>query len=163
MPDTAITAWLDERRVRADVEAKSKKRALETAAELLAAGLPDHTAQEILDSLIRRERLGCTALADGVAIPHARMPGLERSVAAFVSLRTPVDFDAASAQPVDLVLAVLVPEQCSQRQLQLVTEASRELSDAHLCQALRHADTDHTLYELLAHGPPPPAAAVVNQ
>ena len=161
MPDTAITDWLDERRVRADVEAKSKKRALETAAELLAADLPGHTAQEILDSLIRRERLGCTALADGVAIPHARMSGLERSVAAFVSLKAPVDFDAANAQLVDLVLAVLVPKECSQRQLQLVTEASRELSDPHLCQALRHANNDHALYELLAHGQLPPAA--VNQ
>ena len=86
-----------------NAHARSKKHCLEILSELLVRSSPDIAAEEIFESLIERERLGCTSLDMGVAFPHCRVEGLHRSVAAMIKLSEAVDFDAADGEPVDLV------------------------------------------------------------
>ncbi|MFM1892565.1 MAG: hypothetical protein RLZ44_1642, partial [Pseudomonadota bacterium] len=92
-------------------EAASKKRVLEEAANLLAATAEEPTPEQIFERLLERERLGSTGLAGGVALPHARMPGLDTVRGAFLRLAQAVDFDAMDGQPVDLIFALLVPQE----------------------------------------------------
>ena len=91
-------------------ECQSKKSALETLARLIAGSDPDLSPLEVFDSLVARERLGSTGLGHGVALPHGRVKNGKSTRAAFVKLRTGIDFDAIDQQPVDLLFALLVPE-----------------------------------------------------
>ena len=121
-----------------DVQASSKKRALEEAARQLSACPSTPEPEQVFERLLERERLGSTGLANGVALPHARMAGLERAYGVFLRLASPVDFDALDGQPVDLLFALLVPEEATDEHLQLLAELARLFSDAQLCEKLRN-------------------------
>ncbi len=90
-----ISEILEPGRVLGNVEARSKKRALEILSELLGHAGEECVANDIFENLVQREKLGCTALGRGVAVPHGRSPGLSGPAAAFVKLHEPVDFDAS--------------------------------------------------------------------
>ena len=93
-----------------DLDADSKNQAFETIADFLGRshGLD---AEQVRVGLIEREALGSTGLGRGVAIPHARVKGLQRAVAVFARLGTPIAFDAPDRKPVSDMLVLLVPEQ----------------------------------------------------
>ena len=135
-------ACLDGAGVRDDV--------LEAAARLIAAGT-DIDAGEVAASLRKRERMGSTAIGDGVAIPHGRSPGFDQARAAFLRLRPPVDFEAADGTPIDLVFAMAVPEGMQQEYLQWLSELAERFSDPSFRDALRGADDADALRSLL-HG-----------
>ncbi|MGB5467635.1 MAG: PTS IIA-like nitrogen regulatory protein PtsN [Sedimenticolaceae bacterium] len=125
--------------------ASSKKRVLESAARLLAGSDEEPSAEQIFERLLERERLGSTGLAGGVALPHARMPGISDSRGAFMRLSAAVDFDALDGQPVDLVFALLVPEEATEEHLQLLARLASMFNEADLRQRLREADGGEAL------------------
>ncbi|MCB1802760.1 MAG: PTS IIA-like nitrogen regulatory protein PtsN [Gammaproteobacteria bacterium] len=131
--------------------ASSKKRVLEQAARLLAGTGADQDAEAIFERLLERERLGSTGLAGGVALPHARMPGIKESHGAFLRLAEPVDFDALDGQPVDLVFALLVPEEATEEHLQLLSALARMFNEAELREQLREAEPEQALAILSGH------------
>ena len=132
--------------------ARSKKHCLEILSELLVRSSPDIAAEEIFESLIERERLGCTSLELGVAFPHCRVETLDRSVAALIKLSEAVDFDAADGEPVDLVFGLMVPLELDDSHLADIQMITSMLSDAGLRGRLRNASTSNDLYESLQHG-----------
>ena len=144
-------------RVRCGAEISSKKRALEALGELLEPEEGEPTAQQVFESLIGRERLGSTGLGKGVALPHARVAGIEGPVAALMTLTQAVPFDAIDHQPVDVVLALLVPEQSVDEHLRILSSLAELFSDPDLCQRLRQCTTDQDLYQELEHWQPRPA------
>jgi len=125
--------------------ASSKKRILEQAAQLLAGNADELGAEQIFERLLERERLGSTGLAGGVALPHARMPGLEDSRGAFLQLTTPVEFDALDGQPVDLVFALLVPNDATEEHLQLLAKLATMFKEEPLRERLREAEADEAM------------------
>ena len=82
--------------------------------ELLSTGLEDIQDTQISMELQARERLGCTALGHGVAIPHCRINNVTEIRSAIIKLTTGIDFDAPDDKPVDLIFALLVPQQADQ-------------------------------------------------
>lgn len=128
-------------RVRCAAEATSKKRTLELVSELLTGDEADPKTRTIFESLIGRERLGSTGLGKGVALPHARVADLDRPLAALVTLSTPVDFDAIDREPVDVLFALLVPEQSTDEHLRILAALAEMFSDKDLCDALRRSST----------------------
>ena len=104
------------------------------------------TDMEILDALISRERLGSTGLGHGVALPHSRLNSVSEPIAAFVTLKTGVDFESADAQPVDLAVGLLVPEHCNDEHLKILAKLARRFSDEALRSALRTFDNSESLY-----------------
>jgi PTS system nitrogen regulatory IIA component len=118
-----------------DSIARDKSAALDIAAALFAAA-SSIDEQKIRASLFAREQLGSTGLGLGVAIPHGRMRGLKRAVAAFVRLAEPVAFDAPDGRPVGLLVALLVPENATQEHLELLSELAQMLSDRELRDGL---------------------------
>ena len=123
--------------------------ALELLSQALAASSEAANAEEILEGLIQRERLGCTGLGRSVAMPHTRLSGLDQSVGAFLRLDDAVDFDSVDGAPVDLLFGLLVPEDCDDDQIREVRELIERLGDSALQQQLHQAEEPAQLYELL--------------
>ncbi len=98
-----------------------------------------------------RERLGSTGFGRGVAIPHARLAGLDMPVAVFLRLKSPVVFDAADDMPVDLVFGLLSPEQAGAVHLHALASISRLMRDDRMHAALSQAPSDEALYGLLSN------------
>jgi PTS system nitrogen regulatory IIA component len=144
-----IREILDPGRIETELEATSKKSLLDQLAALVHADRPDLDTREVFQTLLRREQLGSTAIGHGVALPHGRMPGLERPVGTFVRLSQPADFDALDGEPVQLVLALLVPDEENQEHLQVLARLARMLDDAEFRQRLLEAP-GNDLYELLS-------------
>jgi len=136
-------------RIACGIDASSKKRALEKLSELLVQGDENLAVNDVLDSLFARERLGSTGIGYGMAIPHARLDGLDHVVAAFMRLQSGVDFDSADGEPVDLLLALAVPKDASDEHLQLLAEVATAFSQPTLRDQLRKAQTADDVYRLL--------------
>lgn len=145
-------------RVQAGVPVSSKKRVLEHAARLVERALapppdlpadPDTspvTSLQVFDALLARERLGSTALGDGVAVPHCRLPGCRQPLGVLLSLAEGVDFDAPDNQPVHLVFALVVPQESTGEHLALLARIAGLLNDPDRRERLRQAtDADELL------------------
>lgn len=128
--------------------ASSKKRLLQDLGDLAfsAYGL---SAPAAVEALLERESLGPTGVGQGVALPHARMPGLDAVVGAFLLLEKPIDFDSVDRQPVDLVFALFAPEDAGVEHLKALALVSRTLREASLCAKLRANSDPATLYAIL--------------
>jgi len=145
-----IAELISPERVLRCAEISSKKRVLEHVSELLATGTARLGWNEIFDSLVSREKLGSTGLGRGVALPHGRIASLDKPVCAFLKLDAAVDFDAADGQPVDLVFALLVPEDSTEEHLQVLSLVAELFSNPGFCSSIRACETDTCLYELLS-------------
>lgn len=145
-----ISDLLNLESIRFDVRCNSKKKLLEIISEELARNSQDLSARTIFESLCARERLGSTGLGKGVAIPHGRIKGNHSIQAAFIRLKKPLPFDAADGEPVDLLFAMTVPENCSEDHLKLLAHVAGLFSDPDLLKALRAADNASTLLQLLS-------------
>ena len=132
------------------IPAASKPAILHALGERFAAvyGLD---AAKVLARLEQREQLGSTGFGRGVAIPHARVEGLGRPVAAFLRLEAPVAFDAADGMPVDLVFGLLSPENAGAAHLHALAAMSRMMRDDAMHAALAQAPDAEALYGLLCN------------
>lgn len=118
--------------------ASSKRQVLHLIASL-AAGRTGLTEDEILDALTTREALGSTGLGGSVAVPHARLPGLDRIAGLFVRLDSAVAWDALDDRPVDLIFALFAPPQQGAEHLRALAAVSRALRSPGLREAIRQA------------------------
>ncbi|MGB3553040.1 MAG: PTS sugar transporter subunit IIA [Jannaschia sp.] len=105
---------------------------------------------DALAALQERESLGPTGVGGGVALPHARLGGLDRVHGVFIRLEMPIDFDAADRKPVDLLFALFAPEGAGVAHLKALALVSRTLRDAGLCAKLRANDDPGLLYTMLS-------------
>ncbi len=139
---------LDRQAIIPRVTAGSKRQALSVTAEA-AARLYGLKPGEVLDALLAREDEGSTGVGAGVAVPHARLAGLERIRGVFVRLETPVEFGSVDDQPVDLIFALLAPEGARGQHLRALARISRALRRPELREQLRQARTQDALFALL--------------
>ena len=137
-PDTVV----------ASLRVSSKKQALQELAKR-AAGVTGESERTILDVLLERERLGSTGVGRGIAIPHGRLPTLDRVYGVFARLDRPIDFDAVDDQPVDLVYLLLAPEDAGADHLKALAKVSRLLRDESVCAKLRGCDTPDAIMALV--------------
>lgn len=128
--------------------ASSKKRLLHAVGEVAesAYGLE---SSRVVEALLERENLGPTGVGHGVALPHARLEGLDSVVGAFVRLEKPVDFNAVDRQPVDIAFALFAPEEAGVEHLKALALVSRTLRDSAVCAKLRANQDAQTLYSIL--------------
>ena len=148
---------LDRHAIVPRVTAGSKRQVLSVAAEI-AARLYGLKPGEVLDALLSREEEGSTGVGGGVAVPHARVAGLNRVRGIFLRLETPVDFQAVDDQPVDLVFALLAPAGALTEHLRALARVSRALRRPDLREQLRQARTQDAVHALLAREAKPSAA-----
>lgn len=132
---------------------------IDAAARMLAASADAEDApisvsadpNLICDSLHARERLASTAIGHGVAIPHGRLDSIDISRGAFLRLAQPVDFGAADGIPVDLIMAMVVPQHSTMEHLEQLATLAEHFSDPGFRSRLRHAgDADELMLCLRA-------------
>ena len=140
-----------------NLRATSKKLALQELARRAAeiAGLPERA---VFDVLLERERLGTTGVGNGIAIPHGKLPNLDRLYGLFARLEKPIGFDSIDEQPVDLIFLLLAPESAGADHLKALARVSRLLRDKAVCEKLRGTDSAEGLYALLTDNPATRAA-----
>jgi PTS system nitrogen regulatory IIA component len=129
-----IESLLTPTRTLCHVTCSSKKRSLEVLASLIAEGSENINADELFQQLVARERLGSTGIGEGIAIP------------ALMTLAKPIDFDSVDGRPVDVIFAMLVPENAENEHLQTLAMLAERLQDPQFVQSLRRAETGDDLY-----------------
>lgn len=152
-----LATLLDLRAISPRVGGSSKRQVLSVIADIAARsfGLP---AEQVLDALLEREAAGSTGVGHGVAVPHARLEGLDRMRAVFVRLEQPVPFEAVDDQPVDLMFALFAPKGASSEHLRALARVSRLLRQPEIREQLRQARTAEAMHLLLVQEAQPSAA-----
>jgi PTS system nitrogen regulatory IIA component len=127
----------------------SKKRVFESAAEAFCdvSGL---SREAVYRGLLDREKLGSTALGDGVAIPHCRIDECNAPLGCLITLSNPIDFSSSDGQGVDIILVLLVPSQAAKEHLDLLAGAATLLSNEQTRLAIREAVEPVDLTEIVA-------------
>lgn len=138
--------------------ASSKRQALHAVAEAAAQALGMDEAR-VFDALLEREALGSTGLGSGVAVPHARLPGIERVTGVFVRLDAPVAYDSVDDRPVDLMFALFAPPKDGAEHLRALAAVSRALRSSELREQLRQARTTDAVRALFVRDDAPATAA----
>lgn len=153
-----LSSILKPQAVKAVGTMSSKKRLFQDLGEV-AAGVYGLTASDAIEALQERESLGPTGVGNGVALPHARLPGLTEVVGAFLRLDKPLDFEAVDRQPVDLIFALFAPLDSGVDHLKALALVSRTLRDGTICAKLRANDDPATLHAVLTEAPSATQAA----
>ena len=146
---TLVAKLLPPANILLDLTVSSKKRLFEQVG-LLFENNHGIARGVVFDSLFARERLGSTGLGQGVAIPHGRIKGLKEALGAFVRLAQPVAFDSPDAKPVSLVFVLLVPEQATEKHLQILSELAQMFSDRALRESMAAVPDAGALHQLIA-------------
>ena len=146
-----INSYLHPDRILCRQASSSKKKTLETVSDLLAHPLQEDAGQAIFEALLKRERLGSTALGKGIALPHGRIEALRSPLACVATLQSGVDFDAPDGMPVDIVFALAMPENCNDQHLQILASLAAMFSDSNFCNALRNAKSATEIHALLVN------------
>ena len=132
------------------VQCNSKKRILEIIADIAAKQNENIDQATVLNSLLARERMGSTGIGNGIALPHGRLPGLEKVIAIVVTSTPAIDFDALDEKPVDIFFALLVPEEQTEGHLQTLATVAGKLSDKETIKAIRRATTSDDILTALS-------------
>ncbi len=144
-----IADILSSKRILLDMDCRSKKDALDTLAKSIADADNSTSQIEVFDCLCARERLGSTGLGNGIAIPHGRLKDNEKTIAAFLKLGVGIDYDAVDKAPVDLIFALIVPENSTDEHLQTLATLAEICSNTKMISRLRQSCSAMEIFSLL--------------
>jgi PTS system nitrogen regulatory IIA component len=144
-----ISDFLSQQCVLSGVDCQSKKDALDKLAKTIADSDSATSQTEVYDCLLARERLGSTGLGNGIAIPHGRLKQGKKTLAAFIQLEEPIDYDASDKKPVELLFALIVPEESTEEHLQILAKLAEMFSQKETVDKLKSAGNPEELYALL--------------
>lgn len=152
-----IGQLLDPRAIVPRASGGSKRQVLSVIADVAARtwGL-DQTV--VFDALLEREAAGSTGVGHGVAVPHARIEGVEQMHAVFIRLETPIAYEAVDGAKVDLLFALLAPADAGTEHLRALARVSRLMRQGDLRAQLRQARSPEMILSLLEREAQPSAA-----
>lgn len=127
----------------------SKKRILEYLSSLAAEKLPEHDTFQLLESLIKRERMGTTGIGNGIAIPHGRLGNAAQPIAIVITTKEAIDFDAIDNRPVDIFIALFVPENECQNHLCTLQSIAKIFREKQFCKQVRKCQSNQELFQLI--------------
>jgi PTS system nitrogen regulatory IIA component len=131
------------------LKVNGKKQMLQEIAAK-AADLSGQNERTIFEILMQREKLGSTGVGSGIAIPHGKLPKLDKLFGLFARLDRPIDFEALDGQPIDLVFLLLAPEGAGADHLRALARVARLLRDPDVARKLRDSRDAAALYAVLA-------------
>ncbi|MFZ0888181.1 MAG: PTS sugar transporter subunit IIA [Candidatus Binataceae bacterium] len=132
------------------LKATDKPAVLKELASCLCKRYPDVKLDELVAVLEERERLGSTAIGDGIAIPHGKLRGVNGILGVFARHGAGVDFDSLDGEPTHLFFLLVAPEDSSSLHLKALARVSRLLKDAEFRERLLKAADGAELYRLIA-------------
>ena len=140
--------FMDKGSILLDYELKSKKSVLELISETMA-GITGTNADDIFAKLYEREKLGTTAFGNGIAIPHARIYKLINAKIMVLKLKTPVDFESIDNKKVDIIFTLLVPDDESDKHVEVLAKIASLLDNKVMRKKLRQAKNESDIISLL--------------
>lgn len=135
-----------------NVDVASKKKALEYVSDLLVQSRTDMVPAEIFDCLINRERLGSTGVGKGIAIPHCRLQGNQETLVAMLRLQQGIDYDSIDGKPVDILFAMVVPEDAGEEHLKALAQLAKMFSNESILSQLHEARDKTEICQILNTG-----------
>lgn len=129
--------------------ANSKKRLLEQICQLAITRVTDIEEDELLDSLLDREKMGSTGIGNGIAIPHGRIPNNNSAIAVLITTEQPIEFDAIDSREVDVFISLFVPEDSCQEHLDTLQNIAKLFSNKDILKQVRKCTSKQDLYELI--------------
>lgn len=132
-----------------NLTAKNKSEAILELAKNIAGHLPYLNSEDVEMVLTNREKLGSTGIQDGIAIPHAKLPGLDKIVLAFGRSKEGVDFQALDKKPTHLFFVLLAPEHATAVHLKILARLSRILKESSFCDKLLSAKNSVDIYSII--------------
>jgi len=126
----------------------SKKRLFQELGEVAVATY-GVSAAEVIDGLLERESLVSTGVGNGIALPHARLDGLDGMMGLFIRLERPLDYESVDRLPVDLVFSLITPKDSGVDHLKALALVSRTMRDPKTCAKLRANTDPGKLYAIL--------------
>jgi len=135
------------------LKVNNKKQALQELAAR-ASELTGRSEREIFEVLQQREKLGSTAIGNGIAIPHGKLAKLDRLFGLFARLDRPIDFEALDGQPIDLIFLLLAPEAAGADHLKALARVARLLRTPEITKMLRESRDAEAIYAVLTMPPP---------
>jgi PTS system nitrogen regulatory IIA component len=143
-----ISDLLSPNDVMIDVRASNKRQLLQELAAKAADSIGLRVDQ-VAPNLLKREELGSTGIGRGVAIPHARLPDVQRPYGLLARLKAPIEFDAIDGQAVDIVFVLLLPAAAENGQIGALAQVARTLRPAENLARLRAARNTSELYSAI--------------
>ena len=141
-----IESILTPERTFANLESTSKKRLLEKASGVLAGAEPGISEQHLYSKLIAREKIGPTAIGNGIAIPHCRVE-CSKTFAALFKLSRGIDFGAIDEVPVRIVFVLIAPQNEANIHLEILAMLASRFASPVFFEAVLGAENDKDLYE----------------
>lgn len=147
---TKLTEYLSPDSIRQGVFCSSKKRALEMIGDIIAEqqGVDE---QVCFEHLLSREKMGCTGIGGGIALPHAKLSEGDKPVAVFLQLAAPIDYHSADRREVDLIYALLIPQHCCPACSTVLSDLAKKLTNKTLNKQLRAAQSADEIFEIFQY------------
>lgn len=127
----------------------SKKRLLDKICQLAVKQVSDIEEDDLLDSLLDREKMGSTGIGNGIAIPHGRIPNNNQAIAVLITTEKAIDFDAIDNRDVDVFISLFVPKDSCQEHLDTLQNIAQLFSDKKILKQVRKCTDEQALYELI--------------
>jgi len=144
-----LTDLLSPDSIIAELRGGDKPSVLQELASVLVDKSPGLDLTELVNILLEREQLGSTGIGDGIAIPHGKVPHLDRLLVSFGRTSRGVPFEAMDDQPVHLLFLLVAPENSAGLHLKALAKISRLLQDSALKKSLREAPDRETIFDLI--------------
>ncbi len=132
------------------VPINSKKRILEQICSIAVTKMPVLDQHQLLDSLMEREKMGSTGIGNGIAIPHGRLANTTQVIAVVLTTAQPIAFDAIDNRPVDIFIALFVPENCCKEHLSTLQSIAKAFSNKETCKKIRKSSSNNELFTLIS-------------
>ena len=129
--------------------AGSKKKALESISQLIHDNYPELSTFKVFDALVEREKLGSTGIGHGIALPHGRLTECTETIAVFMTLANPVDYDAIDKKPVNQLFALLIPPHSTEEHLHILAKLAEFFRQEENRTNLTHATSSESVYNIL--------------
>lgn len=146
-----ITELLSPENIRQGVSFSSKKRLFESIAHFVEEQIfAEQGEQACFECLFEREKLGNSGLGNGIAMPKAKIPVTvsDKAIAVFMQLDNPIDYDAFDGKPVDLIFALLIPENQCETYIPVLASLIEKLTDKNVLKQLRSAKNADEIWQV---------------
>lgn len=157
MSHSTLGSLLDTSRISCGASLSSKKKSLQYVAQLMEDSLDinddddddEGVDMDVMDALAARERLGCTGMGHGIAIPHGRVDFISEPIGALLTLSDPIPFDAPDDLPVDIVFGLLIPEDQNEQHLHILASLARFFNSPQNREAIRQSSNPEEVLRTL--------------
>jgi PTS system nitrogen regulatory IIA component len=151
--EVRLADYLQEDCILCNVDVESRDKVLDQLVGVLHRKLGGFDREGALSAVIERERQAPTVLAEGLALPHARLSGLTKPVLGMATSHRGIDFEAVGEEPVHVVVLILTPKDDPGAYLRLMASLSKTLAEPHMIKRLSVAGNEREAFGILTEGP----------